>query len=550
MNKKRLCAVLCSTLLSIQSISVLAEGDDTIPPENPPADKGGPDTQSYDYTGSYNSVLSASKTELNSTNETISASNKDQNALLANNGGTLTITGGIFDKTGDTADEDACNFYGVNSIALSSGSDSLLKIQDSSLTSDSEGSNAVFSTDSATAYAYDSTISTFKNNSRGLDATYDGTIMTDSMHITTQGNHSAALATDRGGGNISITNSLLSTSGNGSPLLYSTGDIEADSVQGTASGSQIAGMEGYNKILIHNSNLSSTNNAISGSDPVKNGVIIYQSTSGDADTSSNEKSLFEVVDSTLSTCIDSGAMFYVTNTNTNILINNSLLSFDPDNVNLLQATGNSGNTWGLEGSNGGTVTLTAIKQNLSGNILVDSISSANIYLLSSSSYTGNTASSDSNANISMNISSDSVWYVTDSCTLTNLHVEKGGKLLDIHGKTVTVLQDDKTIAEGDSDITVTVNGQYSTTVTTDSDNVLSSDYMDRSSFDSTYGTSTAFSTNQLQETETTSTPVSTFTSNGISAQSFHANTLLYACVAGVCVIAGVLFYNIRKTKKH
>lgn len=546
MNKKRLCAVLCSTLLSIQSISVLAEGDDTIPPE----DKRSPDTQSYDYTGSYNGVLSASKTELSSTNETVSASKKDQNALLASNGGTLTITGGIFDKTGDTTDEDACNFYGVNSIGLSSGSDSLLKIQDSSLTSDSEGSNAVFSTDSATAYVYDSTISTFKNNSRGLDATYDGTIMADSMNITTQGNHSAALATDRGGGNISITNSLLSTSGNGSPLLYSTGDIEADSVQGTASGSQIAGMEGYNKILIHNSNLSSTNNAISGSDPVKNGVIIYQSTSGDADTSSNEKSLFEVVDSTLSTCIDSGAMFYVTNTNTNILINNSLLSFDPDNVNLLQATGNSSNTWGLEGNNGGTVTLTAIKQNLSGNILVDSISSANIYLLSSSSYTGNTASSDSNANISMNISSDSVWYVTDSCTLTNLHIEKGGKLLDIHGKTVTVVQDDKTITEGDSDITVTVNGQYSTTVTTDSDNVLSEDYIDRSSFDSTYGTSTAFSTNQLQETETTSTPVSTFISDGISAQSSHANTVLYACVAGVCVIAGVLFYNIRKFKKH
>lgn len=550
MNKKRLCAVLCSTLLSIQSISVLAEGDDTIPFENPPADKGGPDTQSYDYTGSYNSVLSASKTELNSTNETVSASKKDQNALLAGNGGTLTVTGGTINKTGDGTDGDACNFYGVNSIALSSGHDSLLKIQDSSLTSDSEGSNAVFSTDSATAYVYDSTISTFKNNSRGLDATYDGTIMADSMNITTQGNHSAALATDRGGGNISITNSLLSTSGNGSPLLYSTGDIEADAVQGTASGSQIAVMEGYNKILIHNSNLSSTNNAISGSDPVKNGVSIYQSTSGDADTSSNEKALFEVVDSTLSTCIDSGAMFYVTNTNTNILINNSLLSFDPDNVNLLQATGNSSNAWGLEGSNGGTVTLTAIKQNLSGNILVDSISSANIYLLSSSSYTGNTASSDSNANISMNISSDSVWYVTDSCTLTSLHVEKGGKLLDIHGKTVTVVQNDKTITEGDSDITVTVNGQYNTTVTTDSDNVLSTDYMDRSAFDSTYGTATAFSTNQLQETETTSTPVSTFTSDGISVQSSHANTLLYACVAGVCVIAGVLFYNIRKFKKH
>ena len=488
--------------------------------------------------------------EVNRTNETVSAVEKDQNALLARNGGTLTITDGTIEKTGEDTDGDTCNFYGVNSIALSSGSNSLLKIQGSSLTSDSKGSNAVFATDGATAYVYDSTISTSKNNSRGLDATYAGTIVADNLNITTQGDHSAAIATDRGGGNVSTTNSLLSTSGSGSPLLYSTGDIEADAVQGTASGSQIAGLEGYNKILIYNSNLASTNNAISGSDPVKNGVIIYQSTSGDADTSTNEKALFEVADSTLSTCIDSGAMFYVTNTNANILISNSLLSFDADNVNLLQATGNSSNTWGKEGSNGGTVTLTAIKQNLSGNILVDSISSADIYLLSSSSYTGNTASSDSNANISMNISSDSVWYVTDSCALTNLNVEDGGKLLDINGNTVTVVQDGKTITEGDSTITVTVTGQYSTTVTTDSDNVLSTDYIDRSAFDSTYGTSTAFSTNQLQKTETTSAPASTFTSDEISAQFSHANTLLYSCVAGVCILAGILFYNIKKIKKH
>lgn len=271
MNKKRLCAVLCSSILSIQSISVFAE--DT-PPGNPPSGKGGPDTQSYDYTGSYTGVLSADGSEQNRTNETVSAVEKDQNALLARNGGTLTITDGTIEKTGEDTDEDACNFYGVNSIALSSGSNSLLKIQGSSLTSDSKGSNAVFATDGATAYVYDSTISTSKDNSRGLDATYSGTIVADNLNITTQGDHSAAIATDRGGGNVSITDSLLSTSGSGSPLLYSTGDIEADAVQGTASGSQIAGLEGYNKILIYNSNLSSTNNAISGSDPVKNGVII------------------------------------------------------------------------------------------------------------------------------------------------------------------------------------------------------------------------------------------------------------------------------------
>ena len=115
------------------------------------------------------------------------------------------------------------------------------------------------------------------------------------MNISTEGNHSAATATDRGGGYISITNSKLKTAGSGSPIVYSTGDIELDAVKGTATGSQIAGIEGKNRILVYNSSLTSTNDAISGSDPIKNGVIIYQSTSGDAETVSSQLGDFEAV---------------------------------------------------------------------------------------------------------------------------------------------------------------------------------------------------------------------------------------------------------------
>ena len=91
-----------------------------------------------------------------------------------------------------------------------------------------------------------------------------------------------------------------------------------DNVTGTATGSQIAGIEGYNRIVINNSNLESTNDATSGSDPIKNGVILYQSMSGDADTASTDSCEFEAVDSTLKTSISDGAMFYVTNTKADI----------------------------------------------------------------------------------------------------------------------------------------------------------------------------------------------------------------------------------------
>ena len=99
-------------------------------------------------------------------------------------------------------------------------------------------------------------------------------------------------------------------------------------VKGTASGSQIAGMEGYNKISLNNSELTSTSNKISGSDPIKNGIIIYQSTSGDADTSSGKSATFKAKDSTLKTKISSGAMFYVTNTTGKITLENTKLDFN------------------------------------------------------------------------------------------------------------------------------------------------------------------------------------------------------------------------------
>jgi len=228
---------------------------------------------------------SADGKSVESSGETVSATSSDQNAALVQNGGTLTITNGKLTKSGDSDNADNCNFYGTNSALLAVGEKSKAIISDSSIDATSSGSNAIFSTDSASVLANNVNITTSAANSRGLDATYGGSIIANAMTISTKGDHSASLATDRGGGSVSVTDSTLNTAGSGSPLLYSTGDIEVSGVTGTASGSQIAGMEGLNTILINNSTLESTNTGTTGSDPVANGVIIYQSTSGDAESS-------------------------------------------------------------------------------------------------------------------------------------------------------------------------------------------------------------------------------------------------------------------------
>ena len=67
------------------------------------------------------------------------------------------------------------------------------------------------------------TINTTKNSSRGLDATYNGTIIAKDVNITTNGVHCAALANDRGEGTVHLTGGTVKTTGTDSPAIYSTG---------------------------------------------------------------------------------------------------------------------------------------------------------------------------------------------------------------------------------------------------------------------------------------------------------------------------------------
>lgn len=568
-NLKKITAVMLSGILTASSgiTAIYAEGDNNqpappqneggTPPEKPDGDNsqgagngqapGGANTMTYDYSGTLSASKNAEGTEETSDGETIDSSTADQNSILAQKAGTLTVTKGTLTKSGDDTNGDNCNFYGINSIGLSAGSGSSIKISDSSLTSDSEGSNGLFATDSGTIYANNDTITTSKGNSRGLDATYSGTIIANQMNISTQGDHSASLATDRGGGSVSVTNSSLNTAGSGSPLIYSTGNIQVDNVTGTASGSQIAGMEGLNTILIAHSTLSSTQTGKTASDPEADGIIIYQSTSGDAENTTGEAAVFNASDSTLKSAITSGSMFYLTNTTANIVLSDTVLDFDSDKANLLLVEGNNSNNWGTAGSNGAVVKFTGLGETLSGNITADTISSADVYLLDETTWTGAASIEQNSVNtnpadspLTVNVSSDSKWVVKDDSTVTNLNVQDGGQVVDNDGKTVTIIANGTTVAEGDSDITITVTGNYGTDFTTDDDNALSTDYIDRSDFDKTYNVSTTFNTNgsSVINDDTDTSAVKTETSH----------TSLYAGI-GAAVIAVIVIGILLKKKQ-
>ena len=508
----------------------------------------------YDYGGTYTGALVADGTEVASGGESYSASDTDQNAALAQNAGILTITGDTFTKSGDDTNGDSCNFYGVNSILLSVNSGSAIYVSESTLRADSEGSNGIFATDNGTVYANNDTIATSAGNSRGLDATYGGKILANLMDISTQGDHSASIATDRGGGEISVTNSKLSTAGSGSPLLYSTGNIQVDNVTGIASGSQIAGMEGLNTILIYNSTLTSTNTGKTASDPMADGIIIYQSTSGDAEAATGETATFEASDSTLKSAITEGTMFYLTNTKANIVLSNTVLDFDSSKANLITVQGNDSNNWGTAGSNGAQVEFTGLGEILNGDIDVDTISSLDLYLLEGTTYTGAISISANSVNtdatespVTVNLDSTSKWVVTGDSTVTILNAEPGSAIVDKDGNTVTVIADGKTAVKGTSDHTVTVTGSYSTTVTTDSSNQLRASDIDRTDFDTYYGTETTFGTNSTAD-------IAEDQAAGTNEENEGGNAAQYIAIAAAAVVlagagAGTAIYRTRKRAK-
>ena len=283
-------------------------------------------------------------------------------------------------------------------------------------------------------------ITTYSDKSRGLDATYNGIINAKNVVINTNGQSCAALATDRGEGEVHVTNSELNTgvskeSGRGSPIIYSTGNITVANSVGTAYVSQIACIEGKNSIELSNCDLSAAaggNRQDNGEYVDLGGVFIYQSMSGDADVGT---STFTAKDSVLSIlsdsdCYESAPMFHVTNTKAIINLEKTELNYGSGI--LLDVSGQS--QWGTVGSNGGELTFNAKDETLDGNVIVDSISSLNM-TLSSTTYVGAINPSDDFGQTALIIESGSDWTLDGDSHISSL--ENNGEI-NYNGHTLYV----------------------------------------------------------------------------------------------------------------
>ena len=173
----------------------------------------------------------------------------------------------------------------------------------------------------------------------------------------------------------------LTAAGDGSPCIYSTGDISVSGATGSAATSQTMVIEGQNSITLTDSTLTSTGTA---------GMMIYQSFSGDAANSdaTSSKATMTIANSTITTS-GSVPMIYVTNTTCDVKVTGATLTH-PASTPLLSLAEDK---WGTSGSNGGHATVTFSGCTLSGALTAGSSSSATLALTNDTKLTGTTSGS-------------------------------------------------------------------------------------------------------------------------------------------------------------
>lgn len=353
------------------------------------------------------------------TESSYTTSESDESAILVQNGANATIDGSTISKTGgDSSNTENSEFYGINSGILVT-KNSTATIKNATITTNAKGSNAVFSTgENSKIYISDSTIETTgSSSSRGLDSTYGGYIEADNVKITTQGGSCATLATDRGEGTVIASNSTLETNGSGSPVIYSTGNISITNTTGVANGSQMVVIEGKNSATVTDSTLTASGKGNRG-DTDQAGIMIYQSMSGDAGEGTGT---FTATNSSLTIQSNSdyyttAPMFFITNTDAIINLNNCKLSYG-SNI-LISSKGTS--EWGNSGSNGGNVTLNATTQELNGNVEIDNISTLTMNLSENSTYTGTINADNTAKEITLKLDSTSSITLTGDSYITSL----------------------------------------------------------------------------------------------------------------------------------
>ena len=456
-TKKRWLSVILTIALLLTALSAFAESTGTPPGDppggfdggNPPGDPPGEPPEGFgganppgDPPGGFgggnppgagaSGVTYTAATEINAAtgmktqiDGVYVSDTADENALLLTQAG-ITLDSPTVSKTGDSDGGDTCSFYGVNAAVLIKDAADVV-ITGGLIETSANGANAVFcyggnggrngaDGDGSTLHIENTVIFTTGDGSGGIMTTGGGVTDAKNLTVTTSGRSSAAIRTDRGGGQVTVDGGTYTTNGPGSPAIYSTADVAVKNAVLVSNMSEGMVIEGKNAITLENCDLTANNTSLNGHATFLDAVMIYQSMSGDADSGTSS---FTMTGGSLTSL--SGHMFHVTNTSAVITLSGvNLVNEGSDILLSVCSDGWTGASNAAE--------LVADSQVLSGAVLVGDDSSLTLALTNGSSFEGyingeilNAAGEQISADVgtvSVSLDASSVWTLTADTYIT------------------------------------------------------------------------------------------------------------------------------------
>ena len=415
----------------------------------PPGVHGGHGSRQKDikYTGA--TSLTAAATENAKAYE---SSKADESALLISTKEAVNISQPTINKTGDSDGGDNCSFYGVNA-ALLVKDGSTTTIKGGTISSSATGANGVFSYggnggrnggegDGTTVIIEDAMITTTGNGSGGIMTTGGGIVKAKNLTVNTSGRSSAPIRSDRGGGIVTVEGGSYTSSGQGSPVIYSTADITVSDAVLTSNMSEGAVIEGKNSITLNNCQMTVSNTRRNSHAQFLDGIMLFQSFSGDAATGNSH---FTMNGGTLKN--QQGHLFHVTNTNAIITLNGVKLVNDAPAKVLLSVCAD-----GWKGA-GNKATLNAVSQQMDGTILVGSDSELTMTLSDGSTFTGSIGGNITNAagdtvstvtgKVDVTLGNGCIWNLTADTYITSFtgdtsRIKSNGHHLFVNGKELSI----------------------------------------------------------------------------------------------------------------
>lgn len=336
----------CLTLSLTSNLRFLESGDNT-----------------YDY-----SKIQATSKNKNISNADLISTKADESIVYISDDNLVSIVDSIANKTGDASNAENSHYYGVNSAVLVNNAKA--QFVGFNITSNAIGSNGITVVNNGEASIENLKIHTEKVNSSAIVANYGGKIRIHYTLLSTYGDSSPCLISEKDGGAISISYARMLTDGNESPIIYTVGNnISLDKTNTTTYNSQSIVMEGgFSRV--RNSWMRGA-----GKGTYKNNGYIVMFTKNHGKTYfESENTHYMLMGGTVY------PYFYVTNTKAVIKLNRTV--FDNGAATLLKASGNDYG-WGTKGDNGAEVTLYINDQVVEGDIEVDSISQLTINLQNS-----------------------------------------------------------------------------------------------------------------------------------------------------------------------